>query len=61
MYLTSRDRDVELSERAARQREWRLRQTQPAGRVCEEDGCATILSVYNDSYWCALHEGVHAF
>jgi hypothetical protein len=25
------------------------------GRVCREDGCATALSIYNDSHWCSLH------
>lgn len=26
-----------------------------AGRVCEEDGCGTRLSIYNDGAWCSLH------
>ena len=25
------------------------------GRVCVEDGCATVLSRYNDGEHCALH------
>jgi hypothetical protein len=27
----------------------------PAGRVCAEYGCATVLSRYNDGEHCALH------
>ena len=30
-------------------------QTFPAGRVCED--CDTILSRYNSSPWCRVHEG----
>jgi hypothetical protein len=26
------------------------------GRVCRADGCATVLSLYNPSDFCALHE-----
>ncbi|MFN0092854.1 MAG: hypothetical protein ACKVWR_21680 [Acidimicrobiales bacterium] len=26
------------------------------GRVCEEAGCSTILSIYNDGDHCARHE-----
>ena len=26
------------------------------GRVCHEDGCTTILSMYNDGKFCALHQ-----
>jgi hypothetical protein len=26
------------------------------GRVCRTDGCATVLSIYNDSPQCSLHE-----
>ncbi len=26
-----------------------------AGRVCEEGGCDTRLSIYNDGAWCSLH------
>ena len=29
---------------------------QPPGRVCAAPGCATILSVYNASELCSLHE-----
>lgn len=25
------------------------------GRICEEDGCGTRLSMYNDGSWCSLH------
>jgi hypothetical protein len=28
------------------------------GRVCEAWGCATILSKYNASHFCAVHERV---
>jgi hypothetical protein len=31
--------------------------TSPRGRVCACDGCATRLSVYNPSPFCALHNG----
>ena len=27
----------------------------PVGRVCDEEGCATRLSIYNDGSFCALH------
>ena len=27
-----------------------------AGRTCDEDGCATILSTYNASTRCGIHE-----
>ena len=26
------------------------------GRVCRSDGCATVLSIYNESPDCSLHE-----
>lgn len=26
------------------------------GRVCHEDGCKTVLSMYNDGKFCALHQ-----
>ena len=26
------------------------------GRVCGSDGCATVLSIYNDSPRCSVHE-----
>ena len=29
---------------------------QPPGRVCATPDCATILSVYNSSEFCSLHE-----
>lgn len=32
--------------------------TYPRGRICREDGCATVLSAYNDSAFCALHERI---
>jgi hypothetical protein len=28
----------------------------PHGRVCRALGCSTILSIYNHSAWCSLHE-----
>lgn len=28
----------------------------PKGRVCDEVGCGTRLSVYNDGRYCSLHE-----
>ena len=30
--------------------------TYPAGRVCDHDGCATILSSYNEDATCELHD-----
>jgi hypothetical protein len=27
-----------------------------SGRVCNEPGCGTRLSIYNDGRYCALHE-----
>ncbi len=32
--------------------------TYARGRVCRADGCGTVLSAYNSSAFCALHEGV---
>ena len=29
---------------------------QPAGRVCANELCATVLSVYNAAEFCSLHE-----
>jgi hypothetical protein len=26
------------------------------GRVCEASGCTTILSIYNHSVWCSVHD-----
>jgi len=26
------------------------------GRICEYGGCATVLSIYNHSEWCSVHE-----
>ena len=31
----------------------------PTGRVCTQDGCATVLSTYNSSSFCWLHAPVH--
>ena len=30
--------------------------TYPHGRICRQDACATVLSAYNSSAFCALHE-----
>jgi hypothetical protein len=27
-----------------------------SGRVCQSDGCTTVLSIYNQALDCALHE-----
>jgi len=35
--------------------------TFPLGRVCEHPACATVLSVYNRSASCSLHEEVRAY
>ena len=34
----------------------RRSRTYPKGRVCAEEGCTTILSVYNRSEFCWQHE-----
>lgn len=26
------------------------------GRICDEPGCETRLSIYNDGHFCALHQ-----
>lgn len=31
----------------------RRQKTYPKGRVCESEGCSTILSIYNDDSACA--------
>ena len=31
-------------------------QLQEPGRVCEQEGCTTQLSIYNDRTMCSLHE-----
>jgi hypothetical protein len=28
----------------------------PRGRVCQAEGCLTLLSIYNHAPWCSLHE-----
>lgn len=30
--------------------------TFPSGRKCAESDCETILSIYNDTNYCALHQ-----
>jgi hypothetical protein len=30
--------------------------TFPRGRVCDEDGCETRLSIYNEGRYCSRHE-----
>jgi len=32
-----------------------LRRSQ-SGRVCVSDGCSTVLSIYNESATCSVHE-----
>ena len=27
----------------------------PGARVCQENGCVTVLSQYNSTAWCGLH------
>ena len=29
--------------------------TKEAGRVCADEGCTTVLSVYNKTDWCGVH------
>lgn len=31
-------------------------QVSPSGRRCKEDGCLTILSIYNPGSHCSLHQ-----
>ena len=33
-------------------------QSFPSKRVCVEDGCATVLSIYNGTAFCSLHEPI---
>ena len=28
----------------------------PSGRVCDETGCETFLSIYNETAYCCLHQ-----
>ncbi|MGH9030303.1 MAG: hypothetical protein ACRDV4_11905 [Acidimicrobiales bacterium] len=28
----------------------------PAGRICGDPVCSTVLSIYNDGHFCALHQ-----
>jgi hypothetical protein len=30
--------------------------TSNRGRVCQYDDCPTVLSIYNHSDWCSVHE-----
>jgi len=30
--------------------------THPGGRVCAQDACSTVLSKYNGSEFCSVHE-----
>jgi hypothetical protein len=39
-----------LLRRGARPRTWQV------GRTCAASGCATILSIYNSSHLCSLHD-----
>jgi hypothetical protein len=39
----------------------RISRVHEAGRVCEETGCATVLSMYNATGWCWQHEQPHAY
>ncbi len=34
----------------------KITKTSARGRVCAADGCNTVLSVYNDSPVCSVHE-----
>ncbi len=34
-------------------------QTYRPGRVCVADGCLTVLSIYNGSGQCSVHQPVH--
>lgn len=31
-------------------------QVYPEGRICETESCRTVLSIYNGTHWCAIHE-----
>lgn len=39
----------------------RLNAVYDTGRVCEEQTCSTVLSMYNASGWCWQHEQPHAY
>ncbi|MBI4260719.1 MAG: hypothetical protein HY658_09155 [Actinobacteria bacterium] len=39
----------------------RRNRTYPAGRVCAEEGCNTVLSIYSRWKRCWQHEPVHTF
>lgn len=51
--------DVEViqAERIERSLNRRPNRTYPAGRVCGERRCDTVLSIYNGSDRCACHAG----
>jgi hypothetical protein len=34
---------------------------QREGRVCQDDACETVLSIYNASGWCWQHERPHPY
>lgn len=58
MYVSVRDRTAAATATARRQREYYHRQQmiRPVGRVCEFPECITVLSRYNETPWCSLHE-----
>jgi hypothetical protein len=33
----------------------------PSGRICADDACTTVLSVYNPTGWCWQHERPHPY
>ncbi len=39
----------------------RLGRVHEPGRVCQQDGCTTVLSIYNATGWCWQHEKPHAY
>ena len=56
-----RDERLRMNGSAAGRGGGRELQTYRAGRVCDADGCETLLSRYNRSDLCWQHEPVHSY
>ncbi len=50
MNMSSRTRVISPLRRAARVA------ISPSGRSCAMGGCPTVLSIYNQSRWCFVHD-----
>jgi hypothetical protein len=55
-----RDDPLQLRGAAVRSLPRRNR-TWAKDRVCAEDGCGTVISIYNRSTYCWAHEPVHYY